>query len=265
MIKILAIGDVFGEVGKKILVNYLSKIKIKYFVDFTIANVENSSKSGKSITEKDFHLFKSLGIDVMTSGNHIFSLEETRNYIQKYPELLRPLNSNPYHPGNGTYLTSVKGKTIRVTNLIGNAFMPTSENPYFALEKVFNEEESEIHIVDFHAEATAEKRALSWYFDGKLTAFYGTHTHVQTADERILPNGTAFITDIGMTGPKEGIIGAKPEAIIKRGKFGFNSKMEPNYDSGQFNGIVISIEEKGNKVLLIERLNFDYEYLEKFL
>lgn len=260
--KILAIGDIFGEVGRRIIVDFLPRIKKEYSADFVIANIENATH-GKSISKNHFYLMKSSGIDVMTSGNHIFSSDETKRYISEFPNLLRPLNSNPFHPGEGTFLTSFNGKKIRVTNLIGNAFMPYSENPYFYLEKVIEKKDCDIHIVDFHAESTAEKIALAWYYDGVVSLVYGTHTHVQTADERILPSGTAFITDIGMTGPSKGIIGAKPWPIIERTKFGFSSRMEPNIDPGHFNGIVVDFSDDNNNINSIVRINLSYESLSK--
>lgn len=253
--RILAIGDIFGKTGRQIVNDLLPKIKKDYKIDLVIANVENATH-GKSISRKHYLVLKSNGVDVMTSGNHIFSIEETKKYISECHDLLRPLNSNPFHPGNGTYSLVCNDKKIRVTNLIGNAFMNHSNNPYFPFEKIIENDDSDIHIVDFHAEATAEKIAFAWYFDGKISALYGTHTHVQTADERILNKGTAFITDIGMTGPRNGIIGATPESIIKRSKYGFSSKMEPSEDLGQFNGIILEFCSQNNKVISIERLNF---------
>ena len=253
--RILAIGDIFGKTGRQIINDLLLQIKVNFQIDIVIANVENATH-GKSISRKHYSILKSNGVDIMTSGNHIFSLQETRKYISECPDLLRPLNSNPFHPGNGTFTLIYKNKKIRITNLIGTDFMPPSENPYFSLERVLEIDDSDIHIVDFHAEATAEKIAFAWYFDGKITALYGTHTHVQTSDERILKKGTAFITDIGMTGPRNGIIGATPESIIERAKYGFSSKMEPNEDEGQFNGIILEFDDLNNKVVSIERLNF---------
>ncbi|WNE41330.1 MAG: 2',3'-cyclic-nucleotide 2'-phosphodiesterase [Mycoplasmataceae bacterium] len=260
--RILAIGDIFGKTGRKVINEILPRIRKDYNIDLVIANVENATH-GKSISHNHYLILKSDGIDVMTSGNHIFSLNETKNYISNYDNLLRPLNSNPFHPGNGSYLLNCKGKKIRVTNLIGNSFMPHSDNPYFAFENILSFDDSDIHIVDFHAETTAEKISFAWHYDGKIAAFYGTHTHVQTADERILPKGTAFITDVGMTGPRDGIIGARPDCIIKRTKYGFSSKMEPNEDLGQFNAIILDFNGESNKVKSIERLNFHKENYSK--
>jgi 2',3'-cyclic-nucleotide 2'-phosphodiesterase len=203
----------------------------------------------------------------MTSGNHIFHREETQKFIGTLPDLdlLRPLNSNPFHPGPGTIQVNIKNKKIRVTNLIGVTFMPPAENPYFILEKLLEDDNSDIHLIDFHAEATAEKIAFAYYFDdkfpGKITALWGTHTHVQTADERTLFHGTAFITDLGMTGPSEGIIGAEPTGIIRRTKDSFSSPMRPyEKGQGQFNGLILEIDNNSNKVTSLQRINLKISF-----
>ncbi len=223
--KILAIGDIFGKIGRRMIKDYLPEIKKKHQIDLVIANVENATH-GKGISIEHYHKLKEYGIDVMTSGNHIFHQKGTLALITKVSDLLRPLNSNPYHPGQGSVLINLKGKKIRVTNLIGQTFMPAADNPYFALEQLLKNKDCDIHLLDFHAEATAEKNIFGYYFSGKITAFLGTHTHVQTADNRNIGE-TFFITDIGMTGPSEGIIGAEPAGIIQRSKYGYVSPMQP--------------------------------------
>lgn len=252
--RILAIGDIFGKTGREIINEHLLKIKEENQIDLVIANVENTTH-GKGISRRHYQELKNSGIEIMTSGNHIFAVEETQKFIIEIPDLLRPLNSNPYHPGEGTTLAKINGKRIRVTNLLGTNFMPmATENPYFSLEKVIKLQDWDIHLVDFHAEATAEKIALALHFDGKISALWGTHTHVQTADERILPKGTGFITDLGMTGPYGGVIGAKPEVIFKRAKYGLPAKMTPFKDNGQFNGVVFEFDDKTNKLIDIKRI-----------
>jgi metallophosphoesterase (TIGR00282 family) len=265
-VKILAIGDIFGKLGRKIIKNHLEKIKQEHQIDLVVANVENATH-GKGISyshykELSFTKEKKVLIDVMTSGNHVFDLEETRKDIgdaSKFSKLIRPLNSNPYHGGKGSVVVECKDKKIRITNLIGRTFMPPAENPYFALEKILEEDDSDIHLVDFHAEATAEKITFAYYFDdkfpGKITAVWGTHTHVQTADERTLNHGTAFITDLGMTGPSEGIIGARPAEIIQRSQYGFSFPIRPHEEGeGQFNGLVLEIDDISNKVISLRRI-----------
>src|SRR3954467_5988354 len=150
--KILAIGDIFGKTGRRVIERNLFRLKKEHEIDLIIANVENTTH-GKGISRKHYQELKDYGIDIMTSGNHIFAIEETRKYITEVPDLLRPLNFNPYHPGPGTILTKIKGKKIRITNLLGTTFMPmATENPYFALEKILNLQDWDIHLVDYHAE-----------------------------------------------------------------------------------------------------------------
>ncbi|RHZ35701.1 TIGR00282 family metallophosphoesterase [endosymbiont GvMRE of Glomus versiforme] len=267
--KILAIGDVFGETGRKVIDKYLPQLKKEHEIDLVIANVENVTH-GKGISYTHYQELKftkegKVLIDIMTSGNHIFHWEKTREFINQTPDLLRPLNSNPYpnYPGKGFFVKAVdlkiqKRKKICVINLIGTTFMPAAaENPYFALEKKLKEleqQDCDIYLVDFHAEATAEKIALALYFDGKISALWGTHTHVQTADERILSKGTGFITDLGMTGPYSGVIGAKPEVIFQRAKCGLPAKMRPHEDNGQFNGAIFEFDDVNNKLISIKRI-----------
>ena len=168
--KILAIGDIFGKTGRRIIQRYLPQLKKEYQIDLVVANVENATH-GKGISKKHYHELKSYGIEVMTSGNHIFALEETQKFINDFPDLLRPINSNPYHPGQGTFLVERKGKKIRITNLIGVTFMSmVAENPYFALKKIIDWQDCDIHLVDFHAETTAEKNALALRYDGQISA-----------------------------------------------------------------------------------------------
>jgi 2',3'-cyclic-nucleotide 2'-phosphodiesterase len=255
--KILAIGDIFGKTGRQVIRDCLPKLKKEYEIDLVVANVENTTR-GKGISRKHYDELKKYGIEVMTSGNHIFACEETQKFIQEVPDLLRPLNSNPYHPGQGTFLTERKGKKIRITNLIGTTFMPmVAENPYFSLKKIIDLQDCDIHLVDFHAEATAEKNALALRYDGQISALWGTHTHVQTADERLLLKKTAFITDLGMTGPAHGVIGADPEGIIKRAERGLPAKMIPHKDErdkGQFNGVVFEFDPVSNQAINIQRI-----------
>lgn len=252
--RILALGDVFGEVGRRILKERLSELEKEYQIDLVIANVENVT-NGRGISFKHYEKLKKIGIKVMTTGNHIFDQKETISFIKQTPDLLRPLNSNPFHPGNGTIVITIKTKKIRITNLLGTVFInPPGENPYFILEKLISNDNSDIHLVDFHAQSTAEKKALAICFDGRISALWGTHTHVQTADEEIMPRGTAFISDIGMTGPSEGVIGADPEVIIKRSRQGFPERITPFLGKGQINGIVLEIDETNNKVTTIKRI-----------
>jgi metallophosphoesterase (TIGR00282 family) len=253
--KILVIGDIFGKIGRKVVEDHLLELKKEKGIDLVIANIENSTH-GKGISFEHYQKLKSYGVDLMTSGNHIFHLDKTRDFINETSDLLRPLNWNPYHPGIGTSLTIIKGKKIRLTNLIGNVFMPVfSDNPFHSLERILIKKDWDIHLVDFHAEASAEKIAFALHFDGQISALWGTHTHVQTADERILSKGTGFITDVGLTGPREGVIGAELEGVIKKYKYGLPAKIIPKEkDGGQMNAIILEFDEINNQLLKIERI-----------
>ena len=253
--KILAVGDIYGEIGRDELKKELKELKKIYEIDFIVINGENTAH-GKSITEKHYNEFKELKVDVITSGNHIWANNWVVENINHTNDLLRPLNYGKLQPGNGTILITCKNKRIRVTNLIGRAFMEKCENPYEYLKEIVNKNDCDIHLVDFHAEATAEKIALAWDFDGKITALWGTHTHVQTNDARVLPKRTAFITDIGMTGPYDSIIGADPEQVIYKDKTGMPARFKPATGAGQFNGVIFEIDDKTNKVIKMTTIYF---------
>jgi metallophosphoesterase (TIGR00282 family) len=253
--KILMIGDIYGRTGRNVIKKCLKDFVKINNIDFVIANVENATH-GKGISRKHYEELKNYGINFMTSGNHIFACEETQTFIKEINDLIRPLNSNVYHPGEGTKIVKVKGKLLKISNILGMNFMNVeASNPYFCIEREIEKDDCDIHIVDFHGEATAEKIAFALYYDGKINAVFGTHTHVQTADERILPKGTAFITDLGMTGPRNGVIGAKPEVVFKRAKYCLSARMSPHEDEGQFNGVVVTFDKFNNKACSIERIN----------
>ena len=186
------------------------------------------------------------GVDVITLGNHYDSKNEIRRYINGTDRLIRPLNLLHEYPGEGSALFDVDGITVRITNVLGSAFINEQVNsPYLSLLRLLEEEEpATIHIVDLHAEATGEKQSLAYAFDGKVTAVLGTHTHVQTNDEKILPNGTAYITDVGMTGYYGGVLGFSKETVIKKTLYGENSRFEPpNEGRGMINAVVLDVDE----------------------
>lgn len=253
---ILVIGDIYGQVGRSILEEYLASLRKDYQIDFVIVNGENISH-GKSMIKEHYHFLKRINVDVITGGNHTFDKPDMLDLIVDNDDILRPLNSNPYHSGKGSSIFTVKDKKIRVTNLIGSVFMGSSQNAYFEMDTLLKEDDSDIHLVDYHAEASAEKIALAWNYDGKITALWGTHTHVQTNDARILPKGTGFITDIGMTGAYYSIIGANPTEVIYRQKNNLPIKFKPAIGEGQINGIVLFIDDITNKVIKIENININ--------
>lgn len=256
--KILAVGDIVGENGVKKLREVLPKLKESKNIDFCIVNAENSA-GGMGITTKIFHELLDLNIDVITMGNHTWGKKDIFTFID-HPKLIRPANYSKGVVGKGYGIYQCKGKKIAVINLIGRTDMNVlSENPFLVVEEIINKIEKTVDmiIVDFHAEATAEKIAMAYYLDGKVTVIYGTHTHVQTADERILENKTGYITDIGMTGPKKSVIGMDVAVSVKR----FVTSLPERYKLADgkciFNGCIFEINDENCKVEKITRINLD--------
>ena len=253
--KILAIGDLVGEAGVRKVRNNLKNLKEKEKIDFIIVNAENSA-DGMGITEKIFNELLSLGVNVITMGNHTWGKKDIFKFVDN-KHLLVPANYNRNVPGNRYGIYECNGKKIAVINLIGRVDVNIlSENPFMVvddiLEKIKNE--ADIVIVDFHAEATAEKIAMGYYLDGRVNAVFGTHTHVQTADEQILENGTAYITDIGMTGAKKSVIGMNVEASIKR----FTTTLPERYKAADgeaiLNGCIFEINDDNCRTINIARI-----------
>ena len=252
---ILFIGDIFGKTGRKMIETYLPKIVEKYSVECVIANGENTSH-GKGLLQKHYDELLSHGIFLITMGNHTYSKKEIFEYIDEADKLIVPLNKPKAMPGVGSRVIEVKGKKIRVTNLLGLTFMDGKpQNPFEAIEPVLEEDDSDIHIIDFHGEATSEKIAFGYYVDGRVSAVLGTHTHVPTGDEKILPNGTAFQCDVGMTGPYESVIGCEKEGIIERSIKGIMTPFRVAEDEGQLCATLLHFD--GNKCTNIERIRID--------
>ena len=255
--KIFIIGDIVSNTGvnkvKQVLPEYIKKEKI----DFVIANGENSAE-GMGITTQIFENLLKAGVNVVTMGNHTWGKKDIFNIIDN-KNLLRPANYTKEVPGNGYGIYECKGKKICVINLIGRVDMNVlSENPFIVVKDIIEEvkEKTDIIIIDFHAEATAEKIAMGYYLDGEVTLVFGTHTHVQTADETILENGTAYITDVGMTGPKKSVIGMNIDASIKRFVTTLPERYKPSDDKQAFlNGCMIEINDKTCRTEKITRIN----------
>ena len=253
--KILAVGDIVGEAGVRKLKEELPKIKKEYNIDFVITNGENSA-GGMGINERNFNDMLEAGTNVVTMGNHTWGKKDIFKFID-HPQLLRPANYPKGVVGKGLGIYECNGKKIAVMNFMGRVDINIlTENPFIMAKDMVEEikEQVDIIIIDFHAEATAEKIALGYYLDGKATAIFGTHTHVQTADEKILPNGTAYITDIGMTGPKYSVIGMNIQSSIKR----FETALPERYKIAEgdciLNAVVFDIDEKTSKVKEIKRI-----------
>ncbi len=254
-INILFIGDIIGEPGLNILSSYLDNIISEHSIDFTIANAENIS-NGIGLLEKDANKLLNLKIDVLTGGNHTMDKIQSHKYINNSERILRPFNypKGAYGKGYGIYSIPSTNKQICVANLQGRIYMKPIDCPFRAFDTIYDvvSNEVDIIIVDFHAEITAEKMAFAWYVDGRANAVIGTHTHIPTADARILTNGTAYITDVGMTGPYDSVIGMDKESSIKRFLYATPQKFEVAENNSRVCGVVISIDSKTNRTQKIE-------------
>lgn len=249
------IGDVYGSPGRSILEQYLPTLREKYKPQIIIVNGENSA-GGRGITEKIYKKFLSLGIHAITMGNHTWDQKEIFEFIEDANCLVRPANYPKNNPGKGIVYINYNGREIAVINLQGRTYLPAIDDPFTMADELIKEAQKRTNIIflDFHAEATSEKLALGWYVDGRISAMVGTHTHVQTADERILPKGTGYITDAGMTGPYNGIIGVEKDIIIQRFKTGLPARFEVAKGAKQLNGVIFKINLDTGKTESIERI-----------
>ena len=243
--KILFIGDIVGQIGRRMIKEKVPGLIKKYNIDFVIANGENATH-GKGLIRHHYEELIDAGVDVITLGNHYNSKNEILRYLDGADRLVRPLNLLHEFPGEGSALFDIDGVTVRVTNILGSAFINEEVNaPYLAtLELLDTEEQANIHIVDFHGEATGEKQSYAYAFDGRVSAVLGTHTHVQTNDARILPKGTAFISDAGMTGYYDGVLGFDKDSVVEKLMYGHQSKFAlPTEGRGILSGVVIDIDD----------------------
>jgi metallophosphoesterase (TIGR00282 family) len=250
-LRILFIGDIVGEPGRKIVERILPRLVQQHKIDCVIANGENAA-GGFGITPKIADQFFKTGIHVITGGNHIWDKKEIYDYISTEPRLLRPANYPAGVPGKGSLIFTIDtfaggaGK-IAVLHLLGRAFMFPTDCPFKTADREIEEirKETRTILVDFHGEATSEKKAIGWYLDGRVSAVVGTHTHVQTADEEVLPQGTAYITDVGMTGPTDSVIGVKKEIAIKKFLTQVPQKFEPADGPAVLSGVIIETAPGG--------------------
>jgi metallophosphoesterase (TIGR00282 family) len=254
--KVLFIGDIVGKIGRQAVRNLLPNLVSRYKIDIVIANGENAA-GGFGITEKTALELFGYGIHIITTGNHIWDKKEVVPYLTKENRILRPINYPPGTPGTGSIVFNTSdNEKIAVMNISGRIFMNTLDCPFRVgrteLEKL--RKSAKIIIIDFHAEATSEKVAFGYYMDGQVSAVIGTHTHVQTADEKILPNGTAYITDVGMTGPCVSIIGIEKEQIIERFLSHMPRKFEVAGGKGMLSAVVIEIDKDSGRATAIQRL-----------
>jgi len=254
--KILFAGDIVGSPGRKAVSGIIPQLKKREKAELIIANGENAA-GGSGITPRIAEEIFNSGVDIITSGDHIWKRKEIVELLDQKPNILRPANYPPGVPGVGSYVVkSKKGNPVGVINLVGRVFMEAVDCPFRkATEEIESlKKETRVIIVDIHAEATSEKIAMGWYLDGLVSAVLGTHTHVQTADERILPQGTAYITDVGMTGPHDSVIGRRKEQILTRFITQLPTRFEMAEDDVQLNGVALEIDEKTGKAESIKRI-----------
>ena len=253
--KSLLIGDVVGRSGREALRNLIPTLKKKYNIDFTIANCENAA-GGSGLTPKVVKEILDSGVDVITSGDHIWRKKEVLQIISRENRLLRPVNYPVGAPGSGFCVYKCGKIKIGVINVVGRVFINCLEDPFLTAKKAVDEIKKETPniFVDIHAEATSEKLALGFFLDGEITAICGTHTHIQTADERLLPKGTAYITDLGMTGPFDSVLGRRPEQIVERFITGLPTKFEIATDNVQLQGAVVEFNSKTGKASSVVRI-----------
>ncbi|HKY04649.1 MAG TPA: TIGR00282 family metallophosphoesterase [Blastocatellia bacterium] len=254
--RVLIIGDIVGKPGRQILAESLRRLKDRFEIEFVVANAENAAAGAGVIPRVGEEIIKA-GVDVMTSGNHIYDKKEVIQYIEKEPRLLRPANYAPETPGRGVWLGATgAGTPVAVINLQGRVFMPPTECPFRTADRVLSEigNRASVIIVDHHAEATSEKWAMGRYLDGRVSVVVGTHTHVQTADEQVLAGGTAYITDLGMTGPHDSIIGVESSLVLNKFLRGMPTRFETATNDARLNGVVVEIDERSGKAISIERV-----------
>jgi len=254
--RVLFIGDVVGRPGRNIIGGRLDLLKEREKIDFAIVNAENAA-GGSGLTPRIAEELFSAGADALTSGDHIWKKREIYNFLNSSEKVVRPLNYPEGAPGKGaTIIKTPTGKKIGIINVIGRVFMDAVECPFRSAKKAVSDvrEITPIIIVDIHAEATSEKVAMGWYLDGEVSAVVGTHTHIQTADEKILPEGTAYITDCGMTGPYDSVIGRKKDKILARFLTQLPAPFDIATDDVQMHGVIIDIDEKTGKAREIKRV-----------
>jgi metallophosphoesterase (TIGR00282 family) len=265
-VKLLFIGDIVGRPGRDLIKRGVRVLVRAHQVDLVIANGENAA-GGAGLTRDNANEIFKAGVQVITGGNHIWDKREVLEFIDHEPRLVRPANYPAGTPGRGaTIVTLADGTRAGVLNLMGRVFISTLDDPFTVAEREIGrlrEQGAHIVFVDFHAETTSEKIALSWFLDGRVTAVVGTHTHVQTADERILPQGTACLTDAGMTGPHDGVIGMDREGVIARFRTGMPGRFEPAGGDPRLNGVFVTADPSTGRATSIERLSISGAELEQ--
>ena len=264
MTRLLFIGDIVGRPGRELVRRGVGALVAHHRIDLVVANVENAA-AGFGVTPEIADDFLSYGIQVMTGGNHTWDKKEIFPYFAEQPRIIRPANFPAGAPGRGVCVTTAgNGVQVAVVNLMGRVFMTAIDDPFrVALDEIAAvKAEARIIFVDFHAEATSEKIAMGWHLDGRVAAVVGTHTHVQTADERVLPQGTAYITDVGMTGPHDGVIGVERSAILQRFLTALPQRFETATENPRLNAVIIEADEATGRAKSIERVSLSSQNIE---
>ena len=264
--KLLFLGDIVGRPGRDLIRRHVRALATHHGADLVIANGENAA-GGAGITRENMLEILGAGVDVITTGNHVWDKRETLEFIGNEPRLIRPANYPDGAPGLGSYVATTKnGTRVGVINVMGRIFMNALDNPFRVAEQEIarvKDDGAQVIFVDFHAEATSEKLAFTFFLDGRVAAVVGTHTHIQTADERILPGGTAALTDVGMTGPHDGVIGMDKESVIAR----FVSALPGRYETAsgdlRLHGVAISVDAATGKATKIERIGLTEDQLKE--
>ena len=255
--KILVVGDTVGKPGRRACSVLIPKVRQRENIDFVVVNCENIA-GGSSITRDTVDEIFNAGADVITSGDHIFKKKEASELVEKNHRILRPLNYPSGTPGKGSVVVQAKnGVRVGVINLLGRVFLKPIDCPFKTIEKELENlhRETTVILVDIHAEATSEKVAMGWFLDGKVSAVFGTHTHIQTADETILPRGTAYITELGMCGPYESVIGRKTEQVLKQFMTQIPTPLEVADGDARLSGAIIEVDASSGKAISIKRIH----------
>lgn len=262
-VKVLFIGDIVGQAGRRALKEQLPRLKNEHNPDFIVVNGENAA-GGKGITADIANGLFELGADGITMGNHTWDNKNIFEWIDSEPRIVRPANYPPGTPGSGAALLKKNGKELWIVNLMGRVYLPALDCPFRTLEKLSErwKKKPAAVLVDVHAEATSEKLAIAWHFDGKVSAVVGTHTHVQTNDDQIFPQGTAYITDVGMTGSREGILGMERDAVIRKFLTQLPVRFQADEGKYQLHGVVLDLDEQSGKARSIRKIRvYEGEFL----
>lgn len=256
-LRVLAVGDVVGESGLDYLCAHLPTLRRVYDVHFTVVNGENAASNG--LLPRQAQAIFASGADVITLGNHTWNKLQIVQFMQGNRYILRPANFTAKAPGHGSGVyDGPRGLRIRVVNLIGRCEMDSNyDNPFFRIDGILRGEEADITLIDFHGEATSEKGAMAWYLDGRAQALWGTHTHVPTADIQILPQGLGFVTDVGMTGPTQSVIGVKPQQAINRFLGGLPQRFEPAEGPQKLNAVLFTIDTSTKRCTDLRRVDIE--------